>query len=116
MEILVFYAIAIEPIEVQKCSAPQNDRLDLSFLEDIYVYAKKMARKNLKIVIYEQQILGLTLYVVKGHFNPGLFNPRLFNHELFNTTVQKIMVEKSEVEKFIVDKSGVERSGVGTWG
>ena len=41
MEILAFYAIAVEPIEIQKCSTPQNDRLDLSFLVDMYVYAKK---------------------------------------------------------------------------
>ena len=62
MEILAFYAIAIEPIEIQKRSAPQNDRLDVSFLEDTYVYAEKMARKDRKMVIYEQQILGITLY------------------------------------------------------
>ena len=63
MEILAFYAIAIEPIEIQKRSVPQNDRLDLSFLEDIYVYAEKMARKDRKMVINEWQILGITLYL-----------------------------------------------------
>ena len=51
MEILAFYAIAIEPIEIQKCSAPQNDRLDLSFLEDIYVYAEKLTRNCRKTAI-----------------------------------------------------------------
>ena len=41
MEILAFYAIDIEPMEIYKRSTPQNDRLDLSFLVDMYVYAKK---------------------------------------------------------------------------
>ena len=30
-------------------------------LEDMYLYAKKMARKDRKMVIYEWQILGITL-------------------------------------------------------
>ena len=62
MEILVFYAIAIEPIKLQTHSASQNDRLDLSFVKDIKDNAEKMARKGGKMVIYESQILGLTLY------------------------------------------------------
>ena len=40
-EILAFYDIAPQPIRVQICSASQNDRLDFSFLEDIYAIAKK---------------------------------------------------------------------------
>ena len=64
MEILAFYAIAIEPIEIQKCSAPQNDRLDLSFLEDIYVYAEKLTRNGRKTAIQLSQILATTLYIV----------------------------------------------------
>ena len=58
MEILVFYAMAIESLEIQKRLTPQNDRLDLSFLEDIYVYAKKTARKDRKMVIYEWHDFG----------------------------------------------------------
>ena len=61
MEILAFYAIAIEPIKVQTYSASQNDRLNLSFVKDTYGNAKKMARKGGKMVIYESQILRLTL-------------------------------------------------------
>ena len=49
MEILVFYAIAIEPIRVQTCSASQDDRLNLSFVKDTYGNAKKMARKGGKL-------------------------------------------------------------------
>ena len=65
MEILVFYAIAIEPIKVQSNSASQNDRLNLSFVKDTYGNAKKMVRKGGKMVIYESQILRLTLYVLQ---------------------------------------------------
>ena len=59
----MFYAITFEPIKIQKRSAPQNDRLNLSFVKDIYVNAKKMPRKVGKMVIYESQILRLTLYI-----------------------------------------------------
>ena len=62
MEILAFYAIAIEPIGLQTHSASQNDRLNFSFVKDSYGYAEKMARNGGKMVIYETQILGLTLY------------------------------------------------------
>ena len=62
MEILVFYAIAIEPIKVQTHSASQNDRLNISFVKDTSGNAQKLARNCGKMVIYESQILGLTLY------------------------------------------------------
>ena len=42
MEILAFYAIAIEPIKVQTHSASQNDRLNISFVKATYGKAKKM--------------------------------------------------------------------------
>ena len=51
MEILAFYAIAIEPIKVQTCSAPQNDRLNFSFVKDIYVDGGKVARNGRKTTI-----------------------------------------------------------------
>ena len=61
MEFLAFYGIAIEPIKVQTQSASQNDRLNISFVIDTYGNAKNVARKGGKMVIYESQILGLTL-------------------------------------------------------
>ena len=61
MEILTFYAIIFESIKIQKRSAPQNDRLNLSFVKDTHGNAKKMARKCGKMVVYESQILRLTL-------------------------------------------------------
>ena len=62
MEILAFLAITTEPIQVQTHSASQNDRLNLSFVKDTYGNAEKMVRKSGKMVIYESQILKLTLY------------------------------------------------------
>ena len=46
-----FYVIIFEPIEVQTCSAPQNDRLNLSFVKDIYVDGGKLARNGRKTTI-----------------------------------------------------------------
>ena len=37
MEIFAFCAIIFEPIKIQTCSAPQNDRLSFSFVRDISV-------------------------------------------------------------------------------
>ena len=47
--------------KVQTCSLPQNDRLNLSFVKDIYVVAKKMTRSGHKTAIHLSQILGNTL-------------------------------------------------------
>ena len=43
-----FYVITFEPIdiEVQTCLAPQNDRLNLSFVKDTYVDGGKLARNG----------------------------------------------------------------------
>jgi hypothetical protein len=48
----VFYVITFEPIEVQTRSAPQNDRLNLSFVKDTYVDGRKLARIGRKTTIY----------------------------------------------------------------
>ena len=63
MEILAFWAIVREPIKVQIHTASQNDRQNLGFMKDIYGYGEKMAKNGGKMVIYESQILRLTLYV-----------------------------------------------------
>ena len=63
-EIFAFYVITFEPIEVQTCSVPQNDRLNLSFVEDFHVHGwLKMARNGRKMAINQSQILGNSLYV-----------------------------------------------------
>ena len=48
-----FYVITFEPIEVQTRSAPQNDRLNLSFVKDEYKVVKKMTRNGPKMTIYQ---------------------------------------------------------------
>ena len=48
-----YNALAFDPIEIQTHYAPQNDRLNLSFLKDFGVVGKKMARKGQKMTIFE---------------------------------------------------------------
>ena len=42
-----FCVLTFEPIEVQSCSAPQNDRLNLSIVKGIYVDGKKLAMNGI---------------------------------------------------------------------
>ena len=56
MQLLPFINLPPQPIKRQIHSAPQNDRLDFSFMKDIHEAAEKMARKGRKQVIYESQI------------------------------------------------------------
>ena len=65
MEILAFYAIAIEPIKVQTCSASQNDRLNLSFVKDRHTYGKKMARKVVQRSFIKEHSFPNSLYKKK---------------------------------------------------
>ena len=58
-------------MEIQTHSAPQNDRLNLSFVKGIYVGGGKMARIGRKMVIYESQILRNSLYVPVGGNEEG---------------------------------------------
>ena len=69
--IFAFCVISIDPIEVQTCSAPQNDRLNLSFVKNIYVVGKKMARNGRKSAIYNSPFLCISLCI-------KLTNPILF--------------------------------------
>ena len=45
-----FCVINFEPIEVQTCSATQNDRLNLVFVKDIKVDVEKMTRNRRKMI------------------------------------------------------------------
>ena len=47
----MFCVITFKPIKIQTCLAPQNDRLNLSFVKDIYVDGVKLARNGLKTTI-----------------------------------------------------------------
>ena len=46
-----FCVITFEPIEVQTHSAPQKDRVNLSFVKDINVDGQKVARNGRKTAI-----------------------------------------------------------------
>ena len=61
MEKIAFCVIAFEPIKIQTHSAPQNDRLNFSFVKDIPVVEKTMARKCREMAIYLSQILVISL-------------------------------------------------------
>ena len=45
-----FCVITFQPIEVQTCSAPQNDRQNLGFVKDIKVVVEKMTRNRRKVI------------------------------------------------------------------
>ena len=44
--------IVFDPIRIQACLAPQNDRQLLSFVKDTYVDAKKMTTKGQKMAFF----------------------------------------------------------------
>ena len=48
MEIFAFCVIIHEPIKIQTCAAPQNDRLNFSFVKDTNVVVKKSRRKMIE--------------------------------------------------------------------
>ena len=47
------YLCHFEPIKTQNLSAPLNDRLSLSFVENFLVVGKKMATKGRKTAVYQ---------------------------------------------------------------
>ena len=51
-----FCVITFEPIEVQTCSAPQNDRLNLSFVKNVNVHGGKLARNGQKMPKGERRV------------------------------------------------------------
>ena len=53
MEKIAFCVITFDQIKVQTHSAPQNDRLNFSFVEDIHVVREKKARNGRKTTIDE---------------------------------------------------------------
>ena len=48
-ENFVFYLVAFDPIEIQTCSTPQNDRQNLIFVKDIYEVGEKMTINGRKM-------------------------------------------------------------------
>ena len=62
MEICAFCVITFEPIEIQNHEAPQNDRLNLSFVKDEHTNGEKMARNSRKTTIYESVSFRIRVY------------------------------------------------------
>ena len=52
MEKIAFCVITFEPIKIQTHSAPQNDRLNFSFVKDTYEDGEKLARNGRKMATY----------------------------------------------------------------
>ena len=59
--IFAFCIITFEPIKVQTFSAPQNDRLNLRFVKEIYEDGEKLARNGRKTAICQSQIFVISL-------------------------------------------------------
>ena len=51
MEKIAFCVITFDQIKIQTHSAPQNDRLNFSFVKDIHVDGGNLARKGCKTAI-----------------------------------------------------------------
>ena len=51
MEKIAFCVITFDPIKIQTHSAPQNDRLNFSFVKDFFVLSWKMARNGRKWIV-----------------------------------------------------------------
>ena len=47
------FIITFEPNKIQACLAPQNDRLNLSFVREFHVVGKKMTKNSQKMAIFE---------------------------------------------------------------
>ena len=73
-------------------------------MKDTYVNAKKIARKVGKMVIYESQILGLTLYKTRLHtlltkkLSPSKMTRKVFVHWIFFWIPQAFSTETNIVQ------------------
>ena len=67
MEIFAFSVITLEPIKIWTCFTPQNVCLNLSFVKDINVVAKKMARNGQKIAICLSPFLSIRRYYCSSY-------------------------------------------------
>ena len=63
MEIFAFFVIIFEPIRIQTLYAPQNDRLNLSFVKNEHTGGIKMARNGRKMAIYESVLFRIRVYL-----------------------------------------------------
>ena len=60
-EKIAFCVITFEPIKIQTHSAPQNDRLNFSFVKDTHVNGGNLARNSCKTAICQSTFFLDTL-------------------------------------------------------
>ena len=72
-----YYVVAFDPIKIYTHSAPQNDRLNLSFVKDSHVFGKKMARYGRKRAFYQLLFFGSSsnLHGASGYIWGHNFRP-----------------------------------------
>ena len=71
---LTFCAITFEPIKIWTHEAPQNDRLNFSFVTDIIVDGKKMSRNGCKIAVCQSPHFLLTYFGASMKYMDFLLN------------------------------------------
>ena len=64
-----FCVITVEPIEAQTHSAPQNDRLNLSFLNDFNVFGEKWPERVVKWPFFNRKFSGFFFPILKKKGN-----------------------------------------------
>ena len=86
--VFVSFVITFVPIKIQTYSAPQNDRLNLSFVKDVHVVGERIARNGRKMAIGVGGWgrLPQTMILASLLLN-GLWMVHLCNAELFATIV-----------------------------
>ena len=71
MEFWAFFDISDKPIKIQTLSTPQNDRLDLLFMKDVYVGAKKWPEMVLKKSFMSSEFCAtVSMYLTIWVFGP----------------------------------------------
>ena len=70
---IAFCVITFKPIMIWTCSAPQNDRLKLSFVKDIKVVVEKMTRIRYKMIGKTADSLHCPFHSIQ--FTPLVFLP-----------------------------------------
>ena len=75
-----FCVIPFEPIMIQTCSAPQNDRLNFSFVKDITVVVKKMTRNHHEMIGKTAVSLLCPLHSIQ--LSPLVFLPLCMQYDI----------------------------------
>ena len=76
---IAFWVITFEPIIIQTCAAPQNARLNFSFVKDITVVVEKMTKNRRKMIGKTADSLLCSLHSIQ--FSPLVFLPLCLHHK-----------------------------------